>query len=198
MRDDRRRRLEQHRDVLIGVAGDARAARRAEGARPCVLTQAERSHGREERRVARVRPRPAALDVVHAEGVEALGDAQLVLERERDVLALAPVAQRRVVELDGRCRITSSPAAPRKASCSTRTASSAYLRVDHHRDLDLRGRDHLDVDAVVGERAEHLGRDAGVAAHAEPDDRHLGDVRRPCGRPRRRSRARAPPTSASA
>ena len=84
------------------------------------------AHGLEERRVARVRARPAALDVVDAEGVEPLGDAQLVLEREGDVLALAPVAERRVVELDrASCGRTALP--PMKASCSTRTASSTYF-----------------------------------------------------------------------
>ena len=48
----------------------------------------------------RVRARPAALDVVHAEGVEPLGDAQLVGDREGDAFALGAVAQGRVVDLD--------------------------------------------------------------------------------------------------
>src|SRR6185295_18409622 len=30
------------------------------------------------------------------------------------------------------------------------------LLVDHHRDLDLRSRDHLNIDALFSERAEHL------------------------------------------
>src|SRR5436309_2504232 len=34
------------------------------------------------------------------------------------------------------------------------------LLLDHHGDLDLRGRDHLDVDALLGQRAEHLRGDA--------------------------------------
>src|SRR5437879_13645864 len=48
------------------------------------------------------------------------------------------------------------------------------LLLDHHGDLDLGGRDHLDVDAFFRERAEHLRGDAGVRAHAHADDRHLG------------------------
>src|SRR4029077_12839288 len=48
--------------------------------------------------------------------------------------------------------------------------------VDQERELDLRGGDGADVDAVLGQRLEGLGGDAGVAAHADPDHRHLGDV----------------------
>ena len=68
--------------------------------------------------------------------VEPLGDAQLVVERERDVLGLAAVAQRRVVELldsslsAHRFALPSAPPRLRgamKASCSARTASSTYL-----------------------------------------------------------------------
>ena len=43
---------------------------------------------------------PAALDVVHAEGVEPLGDAELVGEREVDAFALRAVAERGVVKRD--------------------------------------------------------------------------------------------------
>src|SRR6185437_10803577 len=51
------------------------------------------------RRVAVVGARPSALDIVDAEIVEALGNLELVLDRERDVLRLTPVAQRGVVDL---------------------------------------------------------------------------------------------------
>ena len=54
----------------------------------------------EELLVLRVGAGPAALDVVHAEVVELLGDAQLVVDGERDALDLAAVAQRRVEDLD--------------------------------------------------------------------------------------------------
>src|SRR5437667_271193 len=99
-----------------------RAPRRAEG-RDLRVPEAEALDGPEELLVARVRARPAALDVVHAEVVEALGDAHLVLEREGDVLGLGAVAQRRVVELDA----SHGRGPPMNASCSARTASSVYF-----------------------------------------------------------------------
>ena len=40
------------------------------------------------------------------------------------------------------------------------------LFLDHDRNLDLRGRDPLDVDAFLGERPEHARRDTGVRTHA--------------------------------
>jgi hypothetical protein len=43
----------------------------------------------------------AALDPVHAEAVELLGDAQLVVDGERDALELDAVAQGGVEDLDG-------------------------------------------------------------------------------------------------
>ena len=54
----------------------------------------------EELVVLRVGAGPARLDEVDAEPVELLGDAQLVVDGERDALELAAVAQRRVVDLD--------------------------------------------------------------------------------------------------
>ena len=54
----------------------------------------------EELVVLRVGAGPAGLDEVDAEPVELLGDAQLVVDGERDALELAAVAQRRVVDLD--------------------------------------------------------------------------------------------------
>ncbi|SPA14560.1 conserved hypothetical protein [Cupriavidus taiwanensis] len=47
------------------------------------------------------------------------------------------------------------------------------LLVDQHRDLDFRGGDHLDVDALFRQRAEHLAGDADVRAHAHAHHRHL-------------------------
>ena len=44
------------------------------------------------------------------------------------------------------------------------------LLVDDDRDFDLTGGDHLDIDAGVGQRLKHLGRDAGIGGHAGPDD----------------------------
>ncbi len=56
--------------------------------------------------------------------------------------------------------------------------------IDQDADLDLAGRDHLDVDPGLGEGLEHLLRDAGVGPHPQADDRHLGHlglVRQPGG-----------------
>ena len=50
--------------------------------------------------VARVGPRPAALDVVHPEVVEQRGDRQLVVDGEIQALLLGPVPQRRVVHVE--------------------------------------------------------------------------------------------------
>src|SRR5689334_921158 len=47
---------------------------------------------------------------------------------------------------------------------------------DQHRYLDFGGRDCPDVDPFLGKRLESVGGDAGMAAHADADDRHLGDV----------------------
>src|SRR5437870_33301 len=129
--DGDHRRLGAETEAEVAVVGGlhARAAGRAEGRHLRVL-QPEALDGAEELLVARVRARPAALDVVDAEVVEPLGDAQLVLEREGDVLGLRPVAQRRVVDLDpphGRVPGAGVGGFPIKASCSARTASSVYL-----------------------------------------------------------------------
>src|SRR4051794_3349960 len=52
-----------------------------------------------------------------------------------------------------------------------------HLRlVDDDRDPDLRGRDHLDVDAGGSEGGEELRGDAGVRTHAGADQRHLADL----------------------
>src|SRR5215472_12502607 len=47
---------------------------------------------------------------------------------------------------------------------------------DQHAHLDLRGGDHLDVDTLGRERAEHLLGHAGVAAHADADHGDLHHV----------------------
>src|SRR5690606_19376351 len=40
------------------------------------------------------------------------------------------------------------------------------ILVDQHADLDFAGGDRLNVDAAIGQRAEHRRRDARMAAHA--------------------------------
>ena len=47
-----------------------------------------------------IAPRPAAFDVMHAEGIEFVGDAEFVGDREVDAFALGTVAQGRVVDFD--------------------------------------------------------------------------------------------------
>src|SRR5579872_273061 len=46
---------------------------------------------------------------------------------------------------------------------------------DEDAHLDLGGGNHLDIDPLLGQGAEHLLRHAGVRAHADPDHRDLGD-----------------------
>jgi hypothetical protein len=55
----------------------------------------------EERRVLRVRARPAALDIVDAERVQFFGDANFIEDAKRDALALCTVAQGRIVNGQG-------------------------------------------------------------------------------------------------
>src|SRR5262245_7746950 len=48
------------------------------------------------------------------------------------------------------------------------------LVLDHARHRDLRGGDHLDVDALAREGLEHARGHAGVAPHPHAHDGHLG------------------------
>jgi len=48
--------------------------------------------------------------------------------------------------------------------------------VDDHRGFDFAGGDHLDVDALFAERAEHFAGHAHMAAHANAHDGHLADL----------------------
>src|SRR5690606_22625693 len=50
------------------------------------------------------------------------------------------------------------------------------LLLDDHRDLDLGGGDHLDVDGFLGQGLEHAAGDTGMGTHADADDGNLGDV----------------------
>ena len=80
-------------DLALGAAGRAERDQRARAQRQLVAGAGE------ELDVLRVGAGPAALDVVHAEQVELLGDAQLVLDGRRHALDLQAVAQRRVEDL---------------------------------------------------------------------------------------------------
>ncbi len=66
---------------------------------------------------------------------------------------------------------------PTHTNCaSVRDRKLGVGRIDQHREFDLRRGDGADVDAAGGQRLEGLGRDAGVAAHADADHRHLRHV----------------------
>ena len=95
-RDDRRPRVDQglHPDVVLGR--DVAPPGHAEGGDPGVL-QVEVADRAEVGGVLGVRERIAPLDVVNPSFIEPRRDQQLVLEREVDPLALAAVAQGRVV-----------------------------------------------------------------------------------------------------
>ena len=80
----------------------AAAARHAEGADLGVLRASARATRWKYSASFALRQRIAPFDVVEAQLVEPLGDQQLVLQREADAFALAAVAKRRVVDLDGR------------------------------------------------------------------------------------------------
>ena len=92
--------------------GDVLAAGHAEGGDLGVL-QRQLADLLEVLGVLGVGERIAALDVVDAQLVEPARDEQLVLEREVDALALAAVAQRRVVDLDA-CHREFSDTGPAK------------------------------------------------------------------------------------
>ena len=97
--DDGRGGVEQEAHLIVPARLDVFPARGAEGRErarggTCDASPARRT------RCPWVRAGPAALDVVHAERVEPLGDPQLVGDRERDALALRAVAQGRVVDFD--------------------------------------------------------------------------------------------------
>ena len=51
-----------------------------------------------------------------------------------------------------------------------------FVFVDQYRDFDFRGGNGLHVDTALGQCLEHRGRDTGVAAHADANDRDFGDL----------------------
>src|ERR1700692_3371108 len=92
----------------------------------------------EKRGVKLLGARPSALNVVEAKLIEALGNSDLVLDSQRDVLGLASIAQGRVVNLDmfcisARTQTVSAGAAGDapliSASCNARIPSSPYFEL---------------------------------------------------------------------
>ena len=150
--------------------------------------------------VLRVRARPAGFDEVDAEPVELLGDAQLVVDGERDALELRAVAQRRVVDLDSclvaRCAARGHVAGARcivvrHARASPCSFSTSPRIVGEVGLLDLAGDLARIADLAVVDRADRhdLGRGAG-------EERLVGEVEVACAAasahgPRSRSRARS-------
>ena len=93
--DDRGAGVHHRRQHVVVRRRPAGALGHAEGGE---AGAAERRGGGEEGAVGGVGAGPAALDVVEAEGVEGLGDAELVLDGEVDALALLAVAEGGVEE----------------------------------------------------------------------------------------------------
>ena len=93
-------RIEQVAQRVVGIDLALRATGRAERDEGARVQREVARRAREQLVVLRIGARPTGFDVVDAEPVELLGDAQLVVDGERDALELAPVAQRRVVHLD--------------------------------------------------------------------------------------------------
>src|SRR5262249_54332411 len=83
----------------IGVGGHAAAPRHPEGRHLRVLEGLPREEP-EQRLLLGVRARKSSLDEVHAEAVERVRDAQLLVDRERHALALHAVTEGGVVEED--------------------------------------------------------------------------------------------------
>ena len=52
----------------------------------------------------------------------------------------------------------------------------SVILVNDDRDLDLRGRDHADVDLSVKQRFKHLRGNTRVAFHTRADNRYLRDI----------------------
>lgn len=98
--DHRRAGVAQRQDLGVLLGAHPRPPGGAEGRQPRVAQVQLGGGALEELGVLGVRPRPAALDERHPELVEELGDGQLVGDGEVDALALGPVAQRGVEDVE--------------------------------------------------------------------------------------------------
>ena len=90
------------RACSVGSTSTLPAGRRVDPNATRSAVSSDNSLGRpaEELGVLRVRLRVATFDPTHTEPVELFGDAQLVLDRQRDAFELRAVAQRRVEDVD--------------------------------------------------------------------------------------------------
>ena len=94
-----RLRLDEQAHLIVALNRRGLFPRGAEGGELGVLELAPLGL-REELDVLRIAARPAALDVVNPEGVNALGDAELVRDREVDAFTLRAISEGRIVEFD--------------------------------------------------------------------------------------------------
>src|SRR5205823_6386268 len=99
---DRRFGCDQLAHDRVAFRFPAWPARRSE-ARDLRGLQPELRYAAEELDVLRVGAGPAALDVMHADLIQPRRDLELVVDRQRQALALRAVAERRVVEDDRGC-----------------------------------------------------------------------------------------------
>ena len=65
---------------------------------------------------------------------------------------------------------------PNQSLAQTRQRFLAVAPVDHDADAHLARVDHADVDAALGQGAEHAPGHAGVRPHADAQHEQLGDV----------------------
>ena len=98
-RHDGRFRVDQQPHLIIVFGADVFASRRPER-RELRVGELPALGFIEELDVLRVRSRPAALDVVHAEAIQTLGDLELVGDGKRHALSLTAIAERGVVDFD--------------------------------------------------------------------------------------------------
>src|ERR1700730_6585977 len=54
------------------------------------------------------------------------------------------------------------------------------ILVDNHRDFNLGGRDHLDIDFCFAEKVEHPRCDSGMRSHPDADHAEFGDTSLSC------------------
>src|SRR5271156_5098205 len=136
---DRCSSAQQQLQIAIGGSAHARAARRTER-RNLRVPNLDLLDLFEKRRIAIVRARPSALNIIEAQIVQPLRNRDLVLDRQRDVLGLAAVAQSSVVNLyvfrirhlpqtRGDSFAPPLPLPVINASCNARIASSPYLEL---------------------------------------------------------------------
>ncbi len=100
-RDDWRFRIEQQTHLPVALDGHTFSASGAESDQARVSKLFASRFG-EKFDVLGIGPRPAALDVMNPEGIEFLGDPELINYRKIDACALAAIAQGRIVYFDFR------------------------------------------------------------------------------------------------